>query len=118
MITRELADHFADDWIDAWNAHDLPRVLAHYDSDFEMASPRIVDIAGEPSGVLRGKARVEEYWATALRAIPDLRFEKLGVFVGARTIAIHYRNQAGRTAVEVFELGEHGRVVRAAAHYS
>jgi hypothetical protein len=117
MISRETAEHFADEWIAAWNAHDLARVLSHYDDDFEMASPRIVDIAGEPSGVLRGKANVGRYWETALRAIPDLRFDKLAVFVGARSIAIHYRNQAGRLAVEVFELGAGGKVVRAAAHY-
>lgn len=118
MITRELAEHFADEWIAAWNAHDLERILSHYDDEFEMASPRIVDIAGEPSGVLRGKANVRRYWETALRAIPDLRFDKIGVLVGARSIAIHYRNQAGRLAVEVFELGAGGKVVRAAAHYA
>jgi hypothetical protein len=38
--------------------------------------------------------------------------------VGARRVAVHYRNQAGRLAVETFEIGESGRVVRAAAHYA
>ncbi len=114
MIDKE---QFADEWIAAWNAHDLPRILSHYDDGFEMASPRIVDIAGEPSGVLRGKDAVGRYWDKGLKVIPDLRFEKLGVFVGARSIAIHYRNQAGRVAVEVLEFGDDGKVVRAAAHY-
>jgi hypothetical protein len=116
-ISRDFAERFADEWISGWNAHDLPRILSHYEDDFEMASPRIVEIAGEPSGVLRGKESVGAYWEKALRLIPDLRFEKLAVFVGARSIAIHYRNQAGRLAVEVFEIGTSGRVVRAAAHY-
>jgi hypothetical protein len=106
-----------DEWIAAWNAHDLPRILAHYTDDFEMASPMIATIAGEPSGVLRGKAAVAAYWAKALERIPNLHFEKLGVFTGARSVAIHYRNQAGKQAIEVFELGPDGRVVRAAAHY-
>jgi hypothetical protein len=39
-------------------------------------------------------------------------------FVGARGVAIHYRNQAGRLAVEVFEIGTNGLVTRAAAHYA
>lgn len=108
----------ADEWIAAWNAHDLARVLSHYCDDFEMASPKIVEIAGEPSGVLRGKAAVGAYWEKALRLIPNLRFEKLGVFTGARSIAIHYRNQAGKEAVEVLELAPDGRVARAAAHYA
>jgi len=51
-------------------------------------------------------------WEKALLRIPDLRFEKLGVFVGARSIAIRYCNQAGRLAIEMFEIGETGRVVQ------
>jgi len=61
---------------------------------------------------------VGAYWEKALRLVPDLRFERLGVFVGARGVAIHYRNQAGRLAVEVFEIGASGLVTRAAAHYA
>jgi hypothetical protein len=116
MITRDFAERFADDWIAAWNAHDLERVLAHYTPSFEMASPRIVDIAGEPSGVLRGDA-VRAYWTKALSVNPNLHFEKLGVFVGPRSVAIHYTNQLGKPAVEVFQFDDRGRVERAAAHY-
>jgi len=117
-ITREFAERFAEEWVAAWNAHDLTRILSHYEDDFEMASPRIVDIAGEPSGVLRGKERVGAYWAKGLRLIPDLRFEQVDVFLGARSIALHYRNQAGRLIVETFDIGTSGLVVRAAAHYA
>src|ERR1700723_3107179 len=38
MMTSELALRFAE-WIAAWNAHDLPRILSHYADDFEMSSP-------------------------------------------------------------------------------
>jgi hypothetical protein len=118
MITHDFAERFAEEWFAAWNAHDLARILSHYEDDFEMASPRIVEIAGEPSGVLQGKERVGAYWGKALRLIPDLRFERLAVFVGARSIAIHYSNQAGRLAVETLEFGVSERVTRAAAHYA
>jgi hypothetical protein len=82
-ISREFAERFAEEWIAAWNAHDLVRILAHYEDDFEMASPLIVEIAGEPWGVLPGKEKIGAYWEKALRLSPDLRFEKLGVFIGA-----------------------------------
>ena len=118
MITKDFAAHFATEWIDSWNAHDLPRVLSHYEDDFEMASPRIAEIAGEPSGVLRGKEQIGAYWAKALTLIPTLRFELLGTFVGAESIALHYRNQAGRLAIETFTFGPGTRVLRAAAHYA
>jgi hypothetical protein len=117
MLTQEFAQHFAAEWIDAWNARDLPRVLSHYDDDFEMASARIADIAGEPTGVLRGKEQVGAYWAKALRLLPNLHFELLGVFVAPCSLAIHYLNQAGRRVVETFEFAPSGVVLRAAAHY-
>jgi ketosteroid isomerase-like protein len=117
VVSHEFADGFADEWIAAWNAHDLARVLSHYEDDFEMESPRIVEIAGEPTGRLRGKARVGAYWEKALRLHADLRFERLGVMVGVCSLVIHYRNQAGRLAAEFFELGASGRVVRSVAHY-
>jgi ketosteroid isomerase-like protein len=55
MLDKAFADHFAQDWIDAWNARDVERVLAHYTDDFEMSSPVIIRVTGEASGTLRGK---------------------------------------------------------------
>ena len=51
-MDSKFANKFAAEWIAAWNAHDLPRVLSHYTEDFEMSSPKIVQIAGEASGRL------------------------------------------------------------------
>ncbi|HEX5049396.1 MAG TPA: nuclear transport factor 2 family protein, partial [Gammaproteobacteria bacterium] len=42
MITQDFAQTFAHEWIDAWNSHDLDRILSHYADDFVMSSPRIV----------------------------------------------------------------------------
>jgi len=116
MLTLAWAEHFAEDWVAAWNSHDLERILGHYHDDFTMASPRIADIAGEPSGVLRGKPAVGRYWARALAARPDLRFTLLATFVGADSVAVHYEGVSG-PAVEVFFFDDAGLVVRAAAHY-
>jgi ketosteroid isomerase-like protein len=62
LLTHEFADRFAAEWIAAWNAHDIDRVLSHYCDDFEMTSPYIVQIANERSGVLKGKQAIGDYW--------------------------------------------------------
>lgn len=113
-----FATHFASEWISAWNSHDLERILAHYADDFEMCSPVIVQIAGEPSGTLRGKEAVGAYWRKALQLIPDLHFELIATLVGVNSIALHYKGAQGRLAVEVFHFGADGKVVRAFAHYA
>jgi hypothetical protein len=117
MIDEEFAERFAKDWIESWNSHDLDRVLSHYSDDFEMSSPIIKQIIGEPSGVLKGKAAVGDYWKKALARIPDLHFEVLSTYVGARSIVIQYRGHRGLSA-EVFFFGEDNKVVKSAAHYS
>ena len=35
-LTHEFARRFAEEWIAAWNAHDLERILAHYTDDFDV----------------------------------------------------------------------------------
>jgi predicted HD phosphohydrolase len=34
---RTVAERFAEDWVAAWNSHDLGRILEHYEEDFEMS---------------------------------------------------------------------------------
>jgi SnoaL-like domain len=116
-MDKTFAEHFAADWIDSWNAHDLDRVLSHYADDFEMSSPVIIQLAGEPSGTLRGKTAVGRYWSNALELLPDLHFELISVLAGVTTITLYYRGARGRLAAEVFHFGGEQRVTKAFAHY-
>jgi len=116
MLTREFADHFAADWIAAWNAHDLERVLSHYSDDVEMTSPYIVQIADEPSGVLRGKQAVGDYWRLALARMPTLHFEPVATLLGVQSVVIYYKGVRGMAA-EMFFFANDGLVVKACAHY-
>lgn len=116
MIDKTFADHFAADWIDSWNQRDLVRVLSHYADDFEMSSPVIIKVAGEPSGSLKGKEAVGAYWAKALQLVPNLRFELIATLVGVNSVTLYYKGVSG-PAAEVFHFDQAGKVTRAYAHY-
>ena len=116
MISREFGEEFAKEWIEAWNSHDLDRILSHYSEDFTMSSPYIAQIAGVASGSLTGKTAVRAYWAAALQKMPTLRFELVQTLVGADSVTIYYRGVRGMAA-EVFFFGQDHLVLRAAAHY-
>lgn len=116
MLTAKFAEHFGKDWIEAWNSHDLQRILAHYSDDFTMSSPRIATVAGEPSGTLVGKSAVAAYWRKALDLVPDLHFDLISTLVGADSIVLYYRGARG-LAAEVFFFDANGSVVKSAAHY-
>jgi len=117
MLDRVFAEHFAAEWIAAWNSHDLDRVLSHYADDFEMSSPIIVQIAGEPSGKLKGKKAVGAYWAKALARMPNLHFELVTTLVGADSITLYYKGHRGMSA-EVLIFGPDKKVAQAFAHYA
>lgn len=118
MIDKSFAEHFAADWIDSWNSHDLERILAHYDDDFEMSSPFIPQIAGEPSGTLRGKPAVGAYWDKALQLIPDLHFELITILLGVDSITLYYKGAQGSPVAEVFLFAPNQKVIKAFSHYT
>ena len=93
-------DAFATAWRDAWNAHDLEAILAHFTDDVVFTSPAAQRIVGG-DGVLRGKDALRSYWRTGLDRIPDLHFEVEAVYTGVDTVVINYRNQAGNLVCEV-----------------
>jgi ketosteroid isomerase-like protein len=117
MITETFARQFAEEWIAAWNAHDLERILSHYDEDFEMSTPFIVKLMNVPTGTLKGKRAVGEYWRKALAKMPDLHFELINVFTSVDSICIHYKSVLNLEAIEWVTFDKFGKATRAVAHY-
>ena len=117
MIEPMFAEHFAADWIDSWNSHDLSRILSHYTEDFEMSSPAIIEVVGELSGALKGREAVGAYWAIGLQLRSDLHFELISTLIGVDSITFYYRGHRGLSA-ECFHFGSDQKVVRAYAHHA
>jgi ketosteroid isomerase-like protein len=116
-MTADLdAAAFAAAWVDAWNAHDLERVLSHFADDAVFSSPVAAQLIPETGGTLRGKDAIRAYWRVGLERIPDLRFAVEAVYVGIDLIVINYRNHAGNLVCEVLHLKD-GRVVFGAGTY-
>ena len=117
---RNIAMHdaraFAEDWIAAWNAHDLDRILSRYASDVAFLSPLAQKRVG--NGRVEGLAALRSYWSGALAAQPGLKFELLDVLTGHACLTVLYRNHRGQTAAETFEFRTDGKVVRSFACYS
>jgi ketosteroid isomerase-like protein len=100
------ADAFAQQWVDAWNAHDVESVLQHFADDVVFTSPVAAKLLPETAGIIRGKPALRDYWTTALRRITNLRFTVEGVYEGTDTIVIAYRNQGGGLVSEVLRFSD------------
>ena len=118
MVTREQANDFAQEWIQAWNDRDLDAVLSHYTDGFELTSPLIAYCYGENTGVLRGKEAIRQYWAELLAAHPDAEVTLKCVLAGVDSMALVYETFQGKMAAEVFFLDSAGKIFRSVVHYN
>lgn len=116
-MNHEFANHFVSEWLQAWNAHDLDRILSHYSDDFEMFSPVIAQVTGHKEAHLQGKQAVGAYWAKALALFTNLQFSHICTLMGVDSVIINYLGATGKRVAEVFQFNSQGLVVRAHAHY-
>jgi ketosteroid isomerase-like protein len=111
-----FAREFAQEWVSAWNAHDLDRILSHYADDVVFASPHVAERFGKASGVVEGKDELRSYWGAGLADESDLRFTLDDVRASVDTLVINYRNQLGGAVSEVLRFRD-GLVVWGCAAY-
>jgi hypothetical protein len=118
MLDEAHARTFADEWVGAWNAHDLDRIMGHYDDEVVLVSPIAAQLLADPSGRVSGKAALRSYFQRGLTAYPQLRFELLDVMWGLDSVVLYYVNQKGSRTGEYMELTPTGRVSRVVANYN
>lgn len=73
---------YADEWVRAWNAHDVEAVLDHFADDVVFTSPVAARVVPESGGVVRGES----------------------------TLVINYRNHRGQLVNEVLTFDGDGLV--------
>jgi len=107
---------FAEEWVAAWNAHDLERILSHYAPDIVFLSPVAEKRLG--NGRVTGIEALRSYWSAGLASQPDLSFELDGWLAGCQCLTILYSNHRGQKVAETVEFGAGGKVVRSYACYA
>jgi len=105
--TRALA--IAHEWVEAFNRHDLEAILSHYAESVELTSLLATRVLGKPA--------LGAYFAKALAASPNLKFELLDVFTGVNSVAVYFRNSIRGLQIEIMELDADGRITRVLVHH-
>jgi hypothetical protein len=116
-LQASFAREFAQDWVDAWNSHDLERILTHYDDEVLLVSPVALKLLSG-DGTVRGKAALRDYFRRGLETFPDLRFDLIDTLWGTETIVLYYINNVrGSKTAEVMLLNPAGKIRRVWANY-
>ena len=117
MIERAQAEAIASEWLDAWNAHDPARVVAHFGDDVVIRSPVAARLRPGSGGVLRGRDAVLSYYRDGLAAGPGLRFTLVAVCTGVDDVTIVYTNERDVLVAETLVLGGDGRATEVRVAY-
>lgn len=113
----DFAASFVGEWESAWNAHDVERILTHYDQEVVFQSPYISGRGIDPSGEIHGKEALRAYWSTGLQAQSNLWFTVEDYRVSVDTIVINYRNHLDHAVSEVLRIRD-GLVVWGCGSYA
>jgi ketosteroid isomerase-like protein len=112
------ARRIAEDWVAAWNARDLERILSHYAEDVVFFSPSVVTRYGEPTGVLRGKHALREHFRRGFETFgANARFTILDVLSGVSGYTVYYSRENGAAVVDTVVVDALGKGVQVHAHY-
>jgi ketosteroid isomerase-like protein len=105
------------EWVEAWNARDLERVLTFYAEAAEMTSPRIAPLGFDASGTVRGKDQLRAYWGKGLPLIPDLHFTLIDIFASPDSLVVFYANERGVKICEYLRLDANGKIIQGSANH-
>ena len=105
------------DWVDAWNARDLERVLTMYSEDVEMTSDRIPPLGFGAGGTVHGKDSLRAYWSKALTLVPDLCFTLIDTYVSPDSVVVFYQNERGDRICEYLRLDAAGKIRQGSANH-
>ena len=103
-------DHItiATKWFEAFNAHDLDKLLALYNNDAQHYSPKLKIRQPETNGLVSGKAALGAWWQDSFDRLPSLKYTPTTLTANGERVFMEYirnvENEPGMFVAEVLEI--------------
>ena len=111
----------AQQWFDAFNAHDLEKLLALYNDDAQHYSPKLKMRNPETNGLIKGKDALRKWWRDSFDRLPSLRYVPTRFIADDANIFMEYTRyvdgEENMTVGEVLEIKE-GLIVASRVYHS
>jgi hypothetical protein len=116
-LSEQQGRALGEEWVSAWNAHDIDAIMALYSPGVVFQTPTAIATLGIPDGRIAGIDALREHFARGLARLGDLRFDLDQIYVGVRSIAITYRWADGTPVAELHEYDKDTLIARVQALY-
>lgn len=111
-MTSNIA--IAQKWFEAFNEHNLEKLLGLYDNDAEHYSPKLKIRHPETHGLVKGKSALRQWWKDAFDRLPTLHYQMQTLTANDQRVFMEYIRQAqGEEDIlvaEVLETGTNGLI--------
>ena len=85
--------HIAAAWFEAFNAHDLEKLLLLYADDARHYSPKLKARQPETKGFITGKDALRHWWQDAFDRLPSLRYRPTFRMADEEAVFMEYIRQ-------------------------
>jgi hypothetical protein len=109
-ISAEFIKRFVSSWLSAWNQHDPCVIKDFYAPNVEFYSPHIMMIYGMGTGKVVGRDELCDYYRAVMALMPQITFTLKAVFMGNRSMTIHYLINPGGAISDFMVFDEFGKI--------
>ena len=97
-------------WFEAFNAHNLEKLLSLYDDDAQHYSPKLKIRHPETNGLVSGKNALRTWWQDAFDRLPTLNYKVTSLTANSDRVFMEYirtvTNENDMIVAEVLEIKE------------
>ena len=111
----------ANKWFDAFNEHDLEKLLALYDDNAQHYSPKLKARKPETNGLINGKDALRNWWKDSFDRLPTLKYIPTQFIADDTKVFMQYTRQVqgeeDLTVGEVLEIKD-GMIIASRVYHS
>jgi len=108
MISPEINERIAIKWFQAFNEHDLEKLLALYHDKAQHYSPKLKVRLPETNGLVTGKAALRAWWKDSFERLPSLQYSPTTFTANEERVFMEYMrrvdNEPEMLVAEVLEI--------------
>jgi ketosteroid isomerase-like protein len=120
-MTTQANLSIAQAWFEAFNNHNLEKLLSLYDDDATHFSPKLKVRQPETNGLIVGKNALRLWWQDAFERIPSLHYKATTLTANSDRVFMEYvrtvDNENDMQIAEVLEIKE-GKIIASRVYHS
>lgn len=105
---------FVHDWQQAWNEHNLEKILSFYEDGFAMTSPVVQEVLGATGLICFGEQDLKRFCETVFSKVPKYSIKVMAVAVGIGSVTVHYLDSSSRYVAETMQFSVRRKIANAA----